>query len=870
MAEDGRAKIEDLLYQKKFHEPLFENKLFVMSQEDWNLLDRYALGVVRLSLAKNIAYNIASVTTTYGILKMRHGSSATEHINEFNSNLTRLASVEIKFEDEMTNSGTPLPPPPPPPPSSNFGLISVLQRQVLTGGANYTDTMSKYTPMRFNVEKYDGRINFGLWQVQVKDVLIQSGLDKALKGKPAPVSSKESSAAGKDDDEEWDDLDLRAASAIRLSLAKNVLANVHGISTTKELWEKLKQLYQGKGISNRLYLKEQLILSLPSSYEHMKPILMYGKETLKYADVTGKLLSEEKRLESSGHTSSSEGMFLVCGKGKKKFSQKTPVCWRCGQSGHVKRNCPGGADSVKGSDTANMVSVVDDDTDTMSKYTPMRFNVEKYDGRINFGLWQVHVKDVLIQSGLDKALKGKPAPVSSKESSAAGKDDDEEWDDLDLRAASAIRLSLAKNVLANVHGISTTKELWEKLKQLYQGKGISNRLYLKEQFHTLQTLKYADVTGKLLSEEKRLESSGHTSSSEGMFLVCGKGKKKFSQKTPVCWRCGQSGHVKRNCPGGADSVKGSDTANMVSVGNLRPFPNTNYLDWMRNLRITLRYDNREYVLDEKMSVIDEDSTEEDIAANRKHLEDSNKVSCIMIAAMARQKRLTIVKSLMACKLKEGSSVSIDIILNSLTAAYDGFILTYHMHSVEKTVMELYNMLQTVEAGIKKTGIESSSVTPVLAIQNHGDKKRKHRNPKWKGKALAGPSHGGGNGNSSVQAVNDQKEAVCFYCSVKGHWKRSCPKYLQDLKDGKVNATGSSSGAYMIELLLVMEDRNRQLNKNPKQKSQRRLINKLNSHKENRINKTAIRVRNEPRAGYKVFILRKDGNPYKLGISLRLR
>ncbi|KAL4590864.1 hypothetical protein LXL04_003809 [Taraxacum kok-saghyz] len=242
--------------------------------------------------------------------------------------------------------------------------------------------MSKYTPMRFDVEKYDGRINFCLWQVQVKDVLIQSGLHKALKGKPAPVSSKESSATDKDDDEEWDDFDLRAASAIRLSLAKNVLANVHGISTAKELWEKLEQLYQGKGISIRFVLNNivseleaigmkvededkalRLILSLPSSYEHMKPILMYGKETLKYAVVTGKLLSEEKRLESSSHTSSSEGMFLVCGKGKKKFSQKTPVCWRCGQSGHVKRNCPGGADSVKGSDTANMVSVVGDGDD---------------------------------------------------------------------------------------------------------------------------------------------------------------------------------------------------------------------------------------------------------------------------------------------------------------------------------------------------------------------------------------------------------------------------------------------------------------------------------------------------------------------------
>ena len=141
MAEDGRAKvdkfdghdfafwkmqIEFLLYQKKLHEPLSENKHFLMRQEDWNLLDRQTLGVVTPSLAKNVAYNVACVTTNYGLLKalsnmyerpsaankvflirqlvnlkMRHGSSATDHINEFNSILTRLASVEIKFEDEV-------------------------------------------------------------------------------------------------------------------------------------------------------------------------------------------------------------------------------------------------------------------------------------------------------------------------------------------------------------------------------------------------------------------------------------------------------------------------------------------------------------------------------------------------------------------------------------------------------------------------------------------------------------------------------------------------------------------------------------------------------------------------------------------------
>ena len=114
--------------------------------------------------------------------------------------------------------------------------------------------------MKFDVEKFDGRINFGLWQVQVKDLLIQSGLHKALKGKPTTTSGKDSaiSKVSKStiSDEDWEELDLKAASTIRLCLAKIILANVSRISTAKGLWENLEQMYQVKSLSNRLYLKE--------------------------------------------------------------------------------------------------------------------------------------------------------------------------------------------------------------------------------------------------------------------------------------------------------------------------------------------------------------------------------------------------------------------------------------------------------------------------------------------------------------------------------------------------------------------------------------------------------------------------------------
>nr|GEX19164.1 retrovirus-related Pol polyprotein from transposon TNT 1-94 [Tanacetum cinerariifolium] len=111
---------------KKLHEPLAEAKPTGMKAEDWALLDRQALGAVRLSLSKNVAYNVVNEKTTYGLFKalsnmykkpsasnkvflirqlvntkMNEGASVADHVNEFNSILSRLMSVDIKFDDEV-------------------------------------------------------------------------------------------------------------------------------------------------------------------------------------------------------------------------------------------------------------------------------------------------------------------------------------------------------------------------------------------------------------------------------------------------------------------------------------------------------------------------------------------------------------------------------------------------------------------------------------------------------------------------------------------------------------------------------------------------------------------------------------------------
>nr|GFA40748.1 hypothetical protein [Tanacetum cinerariifolium] len=117
---------------------------------------------------------------------------------------------------------------------------------------------------------------------------------------------------------------------------------------------------------------------------------------------------------------------------------------------------------------------------------------------------------------------------------------------------------------------------------------------------------------------------------------------------------------------------------LLSILGKETLTGPNYMDWMRNLRFTLRYENKEYVFDEQIPTINDDSTHDEIEAHQKHYDDANKVSCIMASSMSPELQKTfentwayemnqqlkemfqakeskefldVVKSLMACKPK---------------------------------------------------------------------------------------------------------------------------------------------------------------------------------------------------------------------------
>ena len=99
----------------------------------------------------------------------------------------------------------------------------------------------------------------------------------------------------------------------------------------------------------------------------------------------------------------------------------------------------------------------------------------------------------------------------------------------------------------------------------------------------------------------------------------------------------------------------------------------------------------------------------------------------MFQEKARIERFNTIRALLSCKLTASGSVSphvlkmkghldhldklglkieqqlaIDIILQSLPKAYDGFIMNFNMLSMDKTVLELHGMLKTTEKNIKNS------------------------------------------------------------------------------------------------------------------------------------------------------------------------
>ncbi|KAK8576146.1 hypothetical protein V6N13_090623 [Hibiscus sabdariffa] len=253
----------------------------------------------------------------------------------------------------------------------------------------------------------------------------------------------------------------------------------------------------------------------------------------------------------------------------------------------------------------------------------------------------------------------------------------------------------------------------------------------------------------------------------------------------------------------------NNTISLRSLLEKEKLNGINFLDWFRNLRIVLKQERKEYVIEEDVpNDPGPNAPSADKEKFKKHMDDMLDVGCLMLATMtpelqkqhehmvayemiqnlkeiyegqARQERYETSKALFQCKMSEGSPVgahvikmmgyiqtleklgfalsnelAIDVVLQSLPDSFSQFIMNFNMNEIEKTLPQLLGMLRTAEGNMKKDGSKS-----ILMVREAKEKGKGKKVAKSKGNGKTKPK-----GKEALKPKGGvSKDRKCFHCAA---------------------------------------------------------------------------------------------------------
>ncbi|GKD78839.1 hypothetical protein Tco_1341460 [Tanacetum coccineum] len=169
------------------------------------------------------------------------------------------------------------------------------------------------TEAKFDIEKFNGTGDFGLWRIKMCAFLIQHGCEAALE----------------------------------------VLREFTGEVTAAGVWSKLETLYMTKSLANKLYLKKKLytfyMLAGRKIFEHIDEFNKIVLDLANIEDVMTTLSSKEIKERSKAKGDDGEGLYVrgrtdhrdsrqVREKSRSKSRGERLKCYICQSKDHLKRN----------------------------------------------------------------------------------------------------------------------------------------------------------------------------------------------------------------------------------------------------------------------------------------------------------------------------------------------------------------------------------------------------------------------------------------------------------------------------------------------------------------------------------------------------
>ena len=98
--------------------------------------------------------------------------------------------------------------------------------------------------------------------------------------------------------DDWDKLERRARSTIRLCLSDSMLLNVSGEDSAVKLWEKLGSFYQSKSLVNKLFLQKKLFhLKMGENDTVIEHLNVYNTLVSQVTSIGIKMAEEDKWLK---------------------------------------------------------------------------------------------------------------------------------------------------------------------------------------------------------------------------------------------------------------------------------------------------------------------------------------------------------------------------------------------------------------------------------------------------------------------------------------------------------------------------------------------------------------------------------------------